>query len=58
MPNHTPEHMARLTQQSAAQRRADKIARLLLSSPPLSEAQVRRLLELLAQCVAPTGSPQ
>ena len=47
MPNHSPEHMARLREESAAKRRADKLARLIASSPRLSEVQARRLHALL-----------
>ncbi len=56
MPDHSPGHMARLTRESAAQRRADKIARLLISAPLLSEAQVRRLQALLEARVAAGGT--
>ncbi|MGI8722599.1 MAG: hypothetical protein ACR2JG_10255 [Geodermatophilaceae bacterium] len=56
MPDHSPAHMARLTRESAAQRRADKIARLLISAPLLSEAQVRRLQTLLEARVAAGGT--
>ncbi len=47
MPNHSPEHMARLARESAAQRRTDKLARLIASSPSLSTAQADRLRLLL-----------
>ncbi len=47
MPDHSPEHMARLARESAAKRRADKLARLITSAPRLSEAQARRLHALI-----------
>jgi hypothetical protein len=56
MPDHSPQHMARLSQASAAQRRADKLARLILTSPLLSEAQGRRLQSLLEARVASGGA--
>lgn len=52
MPNHTPDHMARLARASAAQRRADKVARLIVSAPPFSEAQAARLRSLLEERIA------
>ncbi len=52
MPNHSPEHMARLSKESASQRRADKLARLIATCPPLSEAQASRLRVLLESRVA------
>jgi len=30
MPNHSPSHLAKMAQRSAAQRRTDKIARLVV----------------------------
>lgn len=56
MPNHSPEHLARMTGQSAAKRRADKLARLIASSPPLSEAEGRRLQSLLETRLVPDGT--
>lgn len=56
MPDHSPTHMVRLTRESAAQRRAEKIARLVISAPLLSEAQVRRLQALLEARVAAGGT--
>ncbi len=47
MPDHSPQHMARLSQASAATRRADKLARLIASSPLLTKAQAERLQALL-----------
>lgn len=54
MPDHSPDHMARLARASAAQRRADKVARLIASAPLLSEAQAARLRSLLEEHVATT----
>ncbi len=56
MPDHSPEHMARLAQASAAQRRTDKLARLIASSPQLSEAQARRLHALIKARAAGGGA--
>lgn len=47
MPNHSPEHMQRITSASAAQRRAEKIARLIENAPPLTPDQRDRLALLL-----------
>ena len=52
MPDHTPEHMARLSKESAAKRRTDKIARLIESSPVLSAEQASRLNGLISARVA------
>ncbi len=52
MPDHSPQHMARLARESAAKRRADKIAQLLVSSPPLNEVQGQRLQALLEARIA------
>jgi len=35
MPNHSPTHLAEMAQRSAAQRRTDKIARLVADAPLL-----------------------
>ncbi len=43
MPNHSPTHLAKMAQRSAAQRRTDKIARLVADAPALNRAQVCRL---------------
>ncbi len=47
MPNHSPTHLAKMAQRSAAQRRTDKIARLVADAPALNRAQVCRLKALL-----------
>ncbi len=47
MPNHSPTHLAKMAQRSAAQRRTDKIARLVADAPALNRAQVWRLKALL-----------
>ncbi len=47
MPNHSPTHLAEMAQRSAAQRRTDKIARLVADAPALNRAQVCRLKALL-----------
>lgn len=55
MPNHSPQHMARLSQESAAQRRADKLAPLLTSAPVFNEAQGARLRALLETRITGPG---
>ncbi len=45
--NHSPAHMARLSKESAAKRRTEKIAKLLESSPALKPEQVDLLRGLL-----------
>jgi len=47
MPNHSPTHLAEMAQRSAAQRRTDKLARLVADAPALNRAQVCRLKALL-----------
>ncbi len=47
MPNHSPEHLQRLTQASASSRRAAKIARLIQTAPRLDPAHVTQLAVLL-----------
>ena len=47
MPDHTPEHMARLTRHSAAARRAHKIARLLETAPTFTPEQVALRVQLV-----------
>jgi len=47
MPNHSPTHLAKMAQRSAAQRRTDKLARLVADAPALNRAQVCRLKALL-----------
>ncbi len=36
MPNHSPTHLAKMAQRSAAQRRTDKLARLVADAPALN----------------------
>lgn len=55
MPNHSPEHMRRLSGVSASRRRADKIARLIESAPPIEADQVTYLCALLNARVAVGG---
>lgn len=52
MPNHSSEHMAMLSKESAAKRRATKLAQLILTSPPLSRAETCRLQALLEELAA------
>ncbi len=52
MPDHSQTHLNRMSRKSAAKRRADKIAKLLTSSPPFSEAQGRVLQALLEARIA------
>ncbi len=47
MPNHSPDHMRRITGASAAKRRATKLARLIETSPPLHCEQVAQLCAAL-----------
>jgi hypothetical protein len=47
MPNHSPTHLAEMAQRSAAQRRTDKLARLVADAPALNPAQVSHLKALL-----------
>ena len=47
MPNHSPDHMRRITGASAAKRRATKLARLIETSPPLHREQVAQLCAAL-----------
>ena len=47
MPNHSPTHLAKMAQRSAAQRRTDKLARLIADASALNPAQVSRLKALL-----------
>lgn len=55
MPDHTARHLSEMAKKSAAARRADLIARLIESAPPLSAEQVDRLRALLHQrSVCPT----
>ncbi len=59
MPNHSPTHLAKMAQRSAAQRRTDKIARLVADAPALNRAQVCRLKALLDErCDAAQGGQQ
>lgn len=58
MPNHSPTHLAEMAQRSAAQRRTDKIARLVADVPLLNGAQVCRLKALLDGRLATQDSPQ
>lgn len=55
MPNHTPQHMRRLSRESAAKRRASQLARLITTCPPLTEVQVAALHALLDERVATSG---
>lgn len=52
MPDHSRPHLYRMSQKSAAKRRVDKIAQLLTSSPPFSQAQGRVLQALLEARIA------
>lgn len=52
MPNHTDEHMQRLADISASRRRAEKLARLIETAPPLEADRVAHLCRLLNQHVA------
>ncbi len=54
MPDHSPEHMARLSRESASKRRAAKLARLIRTSPPIATAQAAQLHQLLQER---TGNP-
>lgn len=56
MPDHSPEHMRRLSGVSASRRRAVKIARLIESAPPLEADQVAYLCALLQARVAVGGA--
>ncbi len=56
MPDHSPDHMRRLSGLSASRRRAAKIARLIETSPPLERDQVLRLCTLLNGRVAAGGA--
>ncbi len=56
MPNHSQEHMRRLSGVSASRRRAAKIARLIETAPPLEGEQVLRLCALLNARVAAGGA--
>lgn len=56
MPNHSPEHMRRLSGVSASRRRATKIARLIESSPPLEADLVRQLCAQLNSRVIEGGA--
>ncbi len=47
MPNHSPDHMRRITGASAAKRRATKLTRLIETSPPLHHEQVAQLCAAL-----------
>jgi len=59
MPNHSPTHLAKMAQRSAAQRRTDKLARLVADAPALNPAQVCRLKALLDErCAAAPGGQQ
>jgi len=56
MPNHSPKHMKLLTERSAAQRRANKLAKLITTSPVLSEQQGHELHTLLDTRIAAGGA--
>ena len=58
MPNHSPTHLAKMAQRSAAQRRTDKLARLVADAPALNPAQVCRLKALLDERCAAAQSGQ
>jgi hypothetical protein len=58
MPNHSPTHLAKMAQRSAAQRRTDKIARLVADAPALNRAQVCHLKALLDGRLAAAQSGQ
>lgn len=58
MPNHSPEHMAMLSRESAAKRRATKLAQLIRTAPPLSKAETCRLQALLEELAADAGVPR
>lgn len=47
MPNHSPEHLRRITDESRAARRTTKIAQLIKTSPPLHPEQADRLRHLI-----------
>jgi len=55
MPNHSPDHMRRITSASAATRRAAKIARLIATCPPLTDVKAAELQALLAERATPSG---
>ncbi len=58
MPNHSPTHLAKMAQRSAAKRRTDKIARLVADAPALNPAQVSQLKALLDERCAVTRGGQ
>jgi len=58
MPNHSPTHLAEMAQRSAAQRRTDKLARLVADAPALNPAQVSHLKALLDERCAVTQGGQ
>jgi len=58
MPDHSPTHLAKMAQRSAAQRRTDKIARLVTDAPLLNRAQVCRLKALLDGRLAAQSGPR
>lgn len=55
MPDHTPEHLQRMAEMSAARRRAEKIASLLATAPRLEAGQVQRLHHLLEERIVSSG---
>jgi hypothetical protein len=56
MPNHSPEHLERITRVSASRRRAEKIARLISTAPPMDAQLVADLVALLDSRVADGGA--
>lgn len=49
MPNHTPEHMQRLTEASATKRRTKKISELIQTAPPIPPDQGEELRDLVQE---------